>query len=122
MQQRTIQLTEHQLQSLCAEWWRLKELTDDRYSLIYAVPNGGSRSKGAASKIKKEGGRRGVWDINVDVPAKGYHGLRIEMKIPSGKLTPEQTDMGLLFVKYGYLAVVCRTFEDFKRLIESYFE
>jgi hypothetical protein len=48
--------------------------------LLYAVPNGGLRSKKTAADLKAEGVRRGVPDIHLPAPIDPFHGLYIEMK------------------------------------------
>ena len=40
--------------------------------LLYHVPNGGSRNKAEASKLKRMGVRAGVPDLVLPVPRAGY--------------------------------------------------
>lgn len=58
---------------------------------LYAVPNGGLRSKAVACKLKAGGVKAGVLDVHLDVARKGFHGLRIELKVPETKAIPGVT-------------------------------
>lgn len=54
------------------------ELADLRW--LHASANGGARSKSVAGKLKASGVKRGVPDLSLPVPSRGYHGLYIELK------------------------------------------
>lgn len=54
------------------------------------------------------GVRPGNPDIYVDVARGGYYGLRIELKAPGGRLTPEQVVVGKGLLNQGYLWVEAR--------------
>jgi hypothetical protein len=116
------EMTEHQIQAAVFEWVRVKANSDDRYKMIYAVPNGARTSIGVAMKLKAEGLTKGVFDIVVDVPIMPFHGLRIEVKKPQGVVSPEQKERKKLYEKYGYLARVCRGIDEIMTVIETYFE
>ena len=73
--------------------FRWAELSLSKYpglEMLYAIPNGGYRNKITAARLKREGVKAGVLDINLDVAGHGYHGLRIEMKSKKGYLTKAQ--------------------------------
>ena len=63
---------------------------DQRLDVIFAVPNGGYRTKATAGRLKAEGVRSGVWDIFVPVQMGQHCGLWIEMKVGTNKLTVGQ--------------------------------
>lgn len=107
---------EARLQTACMTWVRLQY----PHELIYAVPNGGSRNIIEAANLKKQGVLAGVFDINVDKARHGYHGLKIEMKRPGGKLTPAQKAYKAKCDAEGYLTAVLDTFDDFMKLINWY--
>lgn len=69
---------------------------------IHAIPNGGHRHKATAGKLKAEGVTPGVADIFVPIPAKGKHGMYIEMKAGKNKLTPAQSEFGEFVQSRGY--------------------
>lgn len=87
---------------------------------IYAVPNGGQRNKAVAGKLKAEGVRSGVLDVNVDVARGPYHGLRIEMKIKPNKLSDEQVKWAQRLVAQGYKVVVAWSADEAWTAIVEY--
>jgi hypothetical protein len=89
--------------------------------MIYAIPNGGHRFISVARKLKREGVKAGVWDVMVDVPARGFHGMRLEFKSEKGKLTSEQKYMGELYKRFGYVTSIIRNFNQFRSVVEAYF-
>lgn len=113
-------ISEHAIQAACFDFVRAKEQSDPRYSMIYAIPNGGHRHISVARKLKREGVKAGVWDVAVDVPMRGFHGMRLEFKSEKGKLTAEQIKMGELYLRYGYVTSVIRNFAQFRSVIEAY--
>lgn len=60
--------------------------------LLFAVPNGGSRHKIEAANMKRQGVKRGVADVILQVPKKGYASLCLEFKTPTGKQSDEQKE------------------------------
>ncbi len=91
--------------------------------LIYHVPNGGHRHKATAGKLKGQGVRAGMPDINVDIARGGYFGLRIEFKATppnDADVSPRQRDALQLLNDRGYLAIVCRGVHDAQEQIRAY--
>ncbi len=87
----------------------------------YAIPNGGSRHPTEAARMQAQGVTAGVGDINVDVPAGEYHGLRIEMKRVGGpKPSKLQCDHIQARRRMGYFAVVTYGFEEARRETMNY--
>lgn len=102
---------EHRIQCNCVKWFRLKYR---KYAeLLYAVPNGSKRDAITGKALKDEGVLAGVSDLNLDVPNRFYHGLRIEMKTKSGRQQPSQKQFQINVEKMGYKYVICRSFDDF---------
>ena len=93
---------------------------------LYAVPNGGARSKGVAGRLKAEGVKAGRPDIGLDVARKGYHGLRIELKVPAqgekakGSTSKEQRACIADLTADGYLAVVSYGWDEARQVITEY--
>lgn len=92
-----------------AEQRRLIEWVHDDASLVYpdllqifAVPNGGARSKKTAGMLKAEGVRAGVLDLYLLVPRGGYHGFAHELKAPGRTPTREQLDEIAALTAAGY--------------------
>lgn len=109
--------TEHEIQVNCVNYFRL------RYpkGLIFAIPNGGQRNVIVASKLKAEGVLSGVPDLCIPIAKKGYNGLYVELKNgKSGKVSDNQkTIMEKLQIE-GYQCEVCRSFDEFKTIIDNY--
>lgn len=70
------------------QWAALAKGKYPELAWLYAVPNGGLRSKAVAGKLKAQGVKSGVPDIQLDVARQGFHGLRIELKVPEVKAVP----------------------------------
>lgn len=88
---------------------------------LYAVPNGGKRSIKTAADLKAEGVKAGVPDISLPYPTRKHHGLFIEMKRKQGGRVSDEQKIWLEYLnKVGYLAVVCKGYEQARELIEKY--
>ena len=98
----------------------MKACTDERYRMIFAIANGGSRHKLEAINLKRQGVLAGVPDIFIDVPTAKYHGLRIELKVGKNKATDKQKEMIERYNKLGYKAVVCCGADEAIKTLEDY--
>lgn len=65
---------------------------DPRWRFIFHVPNGGERDPRTAAILKSHGVRAGVPDILWLLPACGYYGLAMELKVGKNKVSPAQSD------------------------------
>lgn len=84
--------------------------------LIFAVPNGGYRSKAAAGRIKAEGGVSGVPDLYVP-----EWSLWIEMKrAEGGRLSPDQKEIIAYLEGIGHTVIVGHGREDAWRKIQAF--
>ncbi len=91
--------------------------------LIYHVPNGGHRHKATAGKLKGQGVRAGMPDINVDIARGGYFGMRIEFKATpphDAAVSPSQLAALQRLTDQGYLAIVCRGVHDAREHLTAY--
>lgn len=112
---------EHINQVALFQWWNLYAPTKGiETCLMFAVPNGGSRNVIEAANLKREGVTAGVSDIFVLVPRGGFHGLAIEMKSSKGSMSHNQAMFMQAIIKQGYMANVCRSFEEARTVIEEY--
>lgn len=60
--------------------------------LLFAVPNGGSRNIIEATNLKKQGVRRGVSDVILLIPQKGFSCLCLEFKTKTGRQSDDQKE------------------------------
>lgn len=111
---------EHEHQAMLIKWFDLRYMC--HRGRLFAIPNGGQRHVLVASKLKAEGVRRGVPDLMLPIPMNGYHGLFIEMKKEKGRTTEEQESWLEYLNEQGYLAIVCRGFDEAKIMIINYLE
>lgn len=120
---------EHIIQSACVQWFNLQHR--ELRGLLFAVPNGGARSKATAGKLKAEGVVAGVADLILLVPRcfkahddEGWyntvHALCIEMKTPVGHQSPEQKEWQRLIEEHGYKYAVVRSLDEFIDVVENY--
>lgn len=102
-------------------WAMFEEGAYPQLALLYHIPNGGKRSITTAKRLKAEGVKPGVPDIHLPVARKGYHGLYIELKRQVGNSTTETQDNWLEALNAeGYLAIVCRGWEEASKRILEY--
>ena len=111
---------EHRLQCGCVQWFRLQY--PRLRNLLFAVPNGGSRNKAEASRMKDEGVTSGVADLILLKPNRFYGALCIEMKTKTGRQSPSQKEWQQEAEANGAKYVLCRTLDDFKRIVTDYLE
>jgi VRR-NUC domain len=124
--------SEDDLQIGCVQWFDYQYPHFSR--LLFHIPNGGKRAKTEvrdrygrvksvpveAARLKRMGTRRGVCDLFFSVSCGVYHGLYIEMKTLEGKTSKEQREFMMLAGAQGYRVEVCRTLEQFQKIIKEY--
>ena len=66
------------MQRMCVGWFRLQYPAVGK--LLFAVPNGGARSRTEAAIMKAEGVTAGVTDLILLLGRGGFNALCIEMK------------------------------------------
>lgn len=112
---------EHDLQCACVQWFRLQY--PKLAMRLFAVPNGGGRSKAQAGKLKAEGVLTGVSDLILLKPNISYCALLIEMKVNTkgSRQSEAQKEWQHDLTALGeYKYVVCRSIDDFIREVNSY--
>ena len=111
---------ESRLQGGCLTWFRLQYA---RYApLLFAVPNGGARSKSEAARLKAEGVTAGVADMILLYPSDCYHALCIEFKTheAGSRQSAAQKSWQAAVESAGNKYVVVRDFDEFKAAIDGY--
>lgn len=90
--------------------------------LLFAVPNGGSRNIIEAANLKKQGVKRGVADVILLIPKKGYASLCIEFKTAKGRQTDEQKEFHRQAEMCGSKYVVVRSVKQAIEEVRGYLE
>ena len=101
-------------------WAKLMSNAYPDLELLYHVPNGGSRNKAEASKLRRMGVRAGVPDLVLPVPRAGYAGLYIELKVGENRPSNSQKDWLEKLTIQGYQALVCYGGNEAIRALEQY--
>lgn len=88
---------------------------------LFAIPNGGFRTKRTAALLKRTGTKAGVPDLCLPVPRGGFCGLYIEMKRRAGGVVaPAQREWHTRLRMYGHMVEVCRGHEEAIAVLRDY--
>ena len=87
---------------------------------LYHVPNGGSRNKAEAAKLKAMGVKSGVSDLCLPYAKGVYIGLYIEMKYDKGRVQDTQVEFLRDMAASGHYVAICYTAADAIDVIERY--
>lgn len=118
MKKHTTPPSESKIQHSCLTWFRHQY--PNLALLLFAVPNGGRRDAKTGARMKYEGVLRGVSDLILLIPKKGYASLCIEMKTPKGEQSEEQIKWQREAEKYRNRYVVCHSIEEFMKEVNDY--
>lgn len=104
------------------DWAKWREVQYPELRWLHHIPNGGSRNKQEAVKLKQMGVKAGVSDLCLPFPRGAYIGLYIEMKYGSNKPTKEQIEFISMMQEVGHLVLVCYSSEAAIEVIQQYLE
>jgi hypothetical protein len=90
--------------------------------MLHCSLNGVKLSAIQASIAKAQGMLSGVPDLFLPVPKNGYHGLFIEMKYGSNKVTENQEKFLQNAANVGYAISVCYSANEAIKRIEDYYQ
>jgi hypothetical protein len=118
-------MTEHDEQSALIAWAAVMATRYPELNNLFAIPNAGKRSFGAARYYQDEGMKAGVPDLFLAVarrvgPRTWQHGLFIEFKYGRNDITPIQQDWIIRLQRQSYGVYVCHSLEDAKQVICPY--
>lgn len=114
--------TEHGEQTALFCWAQQNLDHYPELALMFAIPNGGERTKSGSGRLKAEGVKPGVPDIFLPVARGKYHGLFIEMKKRGVfSVSQEQRDWAIQLAEQHYRVVLAIGWLNAKMLIEKYF-
>lgn len=87
---------------------------------LHHVPNGGSRNKQEAVKLKQMGVKAGVSDLCLPYPKGIYCGLYIEMKYGDGRQQSSQKEFLKDMTEAGHFVATCYSAEEAISVITRY--
>lgn len=87
---------------------------------LYHIPNGGSRYKAEAVKLKQMGVKTGVSDLCLPYPKGTYCGLYIEMKYDKGRLQSTQKEFLDDMAEAGHYVATCYSAQEAVKVIREY--
>jgi hypothetical protein len=105
---------EARIQAAIVEWVR----TVAPGVLIFAVPNGGLRSKAEAARLKWTDVLAGIPDLVVIAPGGKVHFL--EIKTPTGRLSDEQREIMGALGRLGAPFMTVRSIDDVRRTFSGW--
>ena len=114
------QPTEQQEQTSLFREAAIRAKADPRWSMLFAIPNGGKRSIVVAVKMKAEGVKRGVPDIFLPVPVGQWCGMFIEMKVRQGGQVSKEQRAFMADLDTRYRVAVAHGAEHASFLIDQY--
>ncbi|MDY6444965.1 MAG: VRR-NUC domain-containing protein [Bacteroidales bacterium] len=111
---------ESELQRICVQYFRLHY--PKHALMLFAVPNGGGRSRIEAAIMKAEGITAGVSDLILLEARGGWGALCIEMKWRSkdSRQSKSQKEWQAATEAAGNRYEVCRSFEEFKSVVDDF--
>lgn len=83
-------------------------------------PNGGSRNKAEAGKLKGMGTKRGVPDVLIFTPNVFYNGMAIELKVGKNTPTKEQLEWGKSLTMIGWYMILSYSLDEVIDLVDKY--
>jgi hypothetical protein len=123
---------ESQMQRNLIRWWSIACRGFGIHEwMLFSIPNGGGGGEKRGYWLRLEGARRGPPDLVLTVPrAKwggitdprnhSFAGLFLELKTPTGRLSPEQKIFHEHLTKNGYRVAVCRSLDEAVKTIAEY--
>ena len=110
--------TESQEQKQLIQWCR----TDPRYQYLFHIPNESVGGQGWLIRNRQMGVKAGVPDLFYPVPAQGYHGMFIEMKTKTGRISKSQAKWIKALETVGYKCVIAHGWEEARDALINYTE
>ena len=103
-------------------WARANENNYPYLWMLHSSLNGVKMTKAQAGRAIAQGMLSGVPDLFLPVPKNGYHGLFIEMKYGSNKVTENQEKFLQNAANVGYAVSVCYSANEAIKRIEDYYQ
>lgn len=113
-------VSESHIQQSCINWFKAQYPRLWQDGVLFHIANEGIRLGGSGKRAKREGIIRGVADLCLAMPRKGFGALYIELKKPGSYQRPEQRTWQENMEKHGNKYVVVKSVESFMRVIQEY--
>ena len=107
-------------QETVVQWARMMSGRWPELGLLHHIPNGGSRNKKEAVKLKRMGVLAGVADLHLPVSRSGYHSIYIEMKFDDGRLSKSQKEFLKAASYERNYCIVCYSAADAIEILDMY--
>lgn len=111
-------MAEHDEQKAYFDWAAMAKIPG--LDMAYAVPNGGQRHPAVAMKLRSEGVKPGIPDVQIPVARGGFIGFAIEFKFADGNPSKEQRQRINSLQKEGWCVVICWSAEAAIRSTKGY--
>lgn len=109
-------LYEAELQAdLFQYFWNNYKITRRR---LFHVPNGGSRNKIEAVRLRAQGVVKGITDL-IGLGEKGF--FAVELKVKGGVVSEDQLKVHQLWRSLGYRVYVCWDYQEAVQVIKKEF-
>jgi len=112
--------TENHIQADYFSWLHMRSRKYPQLEMAFHIPNGSYKSFTARRIFKAIGLKPGVPDVFLPVAESGYHGLWIEFKTKSGRVSDAQKDWFEKLQKQNYAVAVCRSWTEAAQLTLTY--
>lgn len=89
---------------------------------LHHIPNGGSRNRLEAIKLKQMGVKAGVADLCLPFPKGIYCGLYVEMKFGDNRKQETQKEFLRDMAAAGHFVATCYSAEEAVKVIEEYLQ
>lgn len=113
-------MSEHTTQKAFFEWAQVMQGKIPELDLLYAVPNGGQRHPAVAKKLKAEGVKAGIPDVQWAIARGGFVGLAIEFKDGANNPTKDQRERMTRLQQEGWCVCVCWDWQAAARTVQGY--
>lgn len=98
--------------------WNMEKYPELKW--LHHCPNGGSRNRAEAVKLKQMGVKAGVADLHLPYPKGVYCGLYIEMKYGDNRQQDTQKDFLADMTAAGHFVATCYSAEEAVKVLEEY--
>jgi len=102
------------------DWLTWQSKNNPILNCIFHVANERKCTPAYGARLKRKGVRSGVPDIVCPIPRGDYHGLWIEMKAKTGRVSEKQKEFMILLHGQGHKVVVAWSGDDAIQLLKDY--